>query len=519
MSKIDPDNLGAFEKAVNDAAGRVGALWLSFITLIAYLLIAVGAVTHRDLLLEKGLKLPLLNVDLPLIGFFAAAPFFFILFHFYVFLQFQGLARKLLVYDALLRDQAETEREANLMRHRLDSFVLVQLLAGPRERGDKKSGRLLNLIGWITMVALPILVLLNIQFSFLPYHLEEVTWLHRVSIVCDLALIGFFWTVLIGGRNRITNRQRRRNMLFATVAATLVLILSIAVAVFPGETLYDRVSSRLTLFLFEGELSPETDRVESVFANRLVVTDQILIDPEKANKLELTVSLRGRDLRNAILNRSDLRKADLTGAKLAGASLIGTNLQNGRFGCFVLDSKDKGCADIRGTDFTFANLIDADFRGAKGVAANFSTAKLSCTNFGRADLRGASFSDAHAKGAIFQGANLDGAFITVSDLDQDNPAGDPWPPKSGDDEDKKRESFATTLRQLACDAKGKPYVARGLVYNRQFLQTGPLIEGIVKLLEETHCVGAGGLKYSDRKVLALQVEDVMLQSIVDAGKK
>src|ERR1700720_784958 len=102
MSTIDPDNLGAFEKAVNDAAGRVGALWLSFITLIAYLLIAVGAVTHRDLLLEKALKLPLLNVDLPLIGFFAAAPFFFILFHFYVFLQFQGLARKLLVYDALL---------------------------------------------------------------------------------------------------------------------------------------------------------------------------------------------------------------------------------------------------------------------------------------------------------------------------------------------------------------------------------------------------------------------------------
>jgi uncharacterized protein YjbI with pentapeptide repeats len=518
MSRIDPDNLGALEKAVNDAAGRVGALWLSFITLIAYLLIALDAVTHRDLLLEKALKLPLLNVDLPLIGFFAAAPFFFILFHFYVFLQFQGRARKLLVYDAMLRDQAETDREANLMRHRLDSFVLVQMLAGPRERGDKKSGYLLNLIGWITMVALPILVLLNVQFSFLPYHLEWVTWLHRFYIVCDLAMIGLFWTVLIGGRNRITTRQRWPSMLFATAAAAFVLILSLAVAVFPGEALYDHVSSRLTVFLFEGELNPETDRVESIFANHLVVTDQVLIDPEKVGKMDLALSLHGRDLRNAVLNRSDLRKVDLTGAKLAGASLIGTNLQNGRLGCFV-PSAARGCADIRGADFSFADLIDADFKSAKGVAANFSSAKLCRADFFGADLRGASFSNAHAKGATFQAASVDGAaFFGVNDLDLDYSLGDSWPPQTADDEDKKMEAFATMLKKLACDPDGKPYVARGLVNNRQFPHTKQNIEEIEKLLlgkTATRCVGAEGLRSRDLQVLATQVS----QTKGDAEKK
>jgi len=51
-------------------------------------------VTHRDLFLETPIKLPLLNVDLSLIGFFAVAPTVLVIFHFYVFLQLLGLATK-----------------------------------------------------------------------------------------------------------------------------------------------------------------------------------------------------------------------------------------------------------------------------------------------------------------------------------------------------------------------------------------------------------------------------------------
>ena len=89
--------------------------------------------------------------------------------------------------------------------------------------------------------------------------------------------------------------------------------------------------------------------------------DQVLIDPEKVDKVDYAVSLRGRDLRNAILNRSDLRKADLAGAKVAGASLVGANLKKARFGCFDEDRTD-GCADIRGADFARSDLTGANFR-------------------------------------------------------------------------------------------------------------------------------------------------------------
>jgi hypothetical protein len=56
--------------AVVDAGSVGGGLWLSYLFVFFYLAIAAGGVTHRDLLFENPVKLPFLNIDLPLIGFF-----------------------------------------------------------------------------------------------------------------------------------------------------------------------------------------------------------------------------------------------------------------------------------------------------------------------------------------------------------------------------------------------------------------------------------------------------------------
>jgi hypothetical protein len=60
-----------------DAATVGGGLWLSYLFVFFYLAIATGGVTHRDLFLESPVKLPFLNVDLPLIGFFVLGPLLF----------------------------------------------------------------------------------------------------------------------------------------------------------------------------------------------------------------------------------------------------------------------------------------------------------------------------------------------------------------------------------------------------------------------------------------------------------
>jgi hypothetical protein len=61
----DPDKL---KSALVDAANMAHNIWVLFLSFGTYLVVAVGSVTHRQLLLEKPIRLPLLNVELPLVA-------------------------------------------------------------------------------------------------------------------------------------------------------------------------------------------------------------------------------------------------------------------------------------------------------------------------------------------------------------------------------------------------------------------------------------------------------------------
>ena len=62
------DDLEEIKKAVEDAASASGGLWLSYLFVLSYIPIAAVAVTHEDLLLVRAVKLPFLNVELPLLA-------------------------------------------------------------------------------------------------------------------------------------------------------------------------------------------------------------------------------------------------------------------------------------------------------------------------------------------------------------------------------------------------------------------------------------------------------------------
>jgi hypothetical protein len=150
---IEPRDLGALEKAVNDAASLARGLWITFVSFATLIAITTGTVTHKHLLLELPLKLPLLNVDLPLIGYFVAVPLFFVVFHFYVLLQLDGLAAKIDDYNALLHDEIPLAADRHLLRQRLDSFIFAQVLVGARGRREGRIGWLNRAVASITLVA------------------------------------------------------------------------------------------------------------------------------------------------------------------------------------------------------------------------------------------------------------------------------------------------------------------------------------------------------------------------------
>src|SRR5262249_30893344 len=91
--KPHPFDVNALEKSLNDSATRVSTIWISFLIFGLYLVVTAGAVTHHQLLLEDPVKLPILNIELPLVGYFFLTPILFLALHTYVLIQVLLLAR------------------------------------------------------------------------------------------------------------------------------------------------------------------------------------------------------------------------------------------------------------------------------------------------------------------------------------------------------------------------------------------------------------------------------------------
>jgi hypothetical protein len=254
-------------------------------------------------------------------------------------------------------------------------------------------------MAWITLVATPVLILLQAQVTFLPYHREWIVWLQRVAVLIDLALIWYFWIHLRSDDEPIKG-VRRKAWMYGGAATLCVVIFSTYLATFPGEWIKTHLPepSLLQALLFEGDVDTVGGRPQSVFSNRLVLTDQsFVVDPEKLDKITVSHSFRARDLRSAVLNHADLRKADFTGAQLQDASLDGAKLQGA--------SLDR--AQLQGASLISAQLQDATLR---------EEAQLQGARLDQAQLQGASLFLAQLQGARLDGAQLQGAWLNGTQL-------------------------------------------------------------------------------------------------------
>jgi uncharacterized protein YjbI with pentapeptide repeats len=454
---------------VNDASSRAAALWLSFLTFMVYLTLTVGAVTHEALLKQTPIKLPVLNVELPVVGFFWIAPIFFILFHFYLFLQLLILVRKVASYNTHLNDLIATEKEREEYRRRLDTFLIVQFLSGTSEEREGITGKLLRSISVITLVVAPILMLLQFQLTFLPYHDAWVTWVHRFAVLVDIRLAWVFWFAIRSGDGKILFPELqirwgdllKRGLFFGTlrtfwarmiggfrdgyahhrlgsVSSIVVLFFSFFVFAY-GEEPVSRLVQIPVPHISNDELEWEVVPVAEValhgpinmvqgrprvwFSNVLVVPNKKIVTDEDVEKDFPSISLRGRNLSGAVLIGSDLRRADFTGANLNEARLDGAILTHAKFGCASpYNVKTKAnwpgdeCTWLQRANLSEAHLDAADLsrarmHGAILIGAWLQTAKMSGTQLERAML-----SDAQLQGADLEGANLKYAFLDGASL-------------------------------------------------------------------------------------------------------
>ena len=100
IANADPERAERLLEASNSASAHVGVLHVAFMALCAYVLVIVFGTTDLDLLMGKGVKLPVVDVEVPIVGFYAFAPYLVVLVHFNLLLQLQLLSRKLYAFDA-----------------------------------------------------------------------------------------------------------------------------------------------------------------------------------------------------------------------------------------------------------------------------------------------------------------------------------------------------------------------------------------------------------------------------------
>jgi hypothetical protein len=348
---------------VVDAASVCISLWISYLLVLLYLFVAVGEITHRDLFLENPVKLPFLNVDLPLVGFFIFGPGLILVIHTYTLIHFALLADKISVFRKELLIQTDESIRLRL-RRLLPSNIFLQLLAGPRESASSMLGSVLRLIAWFTLVASPVALLVFFQLQFLPFHHEAITWWQRIAVVLDLTLLWTMWPSIARGRatktqwkdlslrrtaaiellrdptalwaalSRIAMRPRWRSRrlrpsMVAALATLIVLCLVFLIATFPGERLDSLPSVRFIPWkhgrdnpwgldywefrsphklLVDGDVDFGFRRADSLWSNRLMLPDVDVVDHTKYDSedklagIETTVSLRVRHLEGAILS-------------------------------------------------------------------------------------------------------------------------------------------------------------------------------------------------------------------------
>jgi uncharacterized protein YjbI with pentapeptide repeats len=473
---IDSFDVGALEKSLNDTATRVSGLWISFLLFSLYLLAAVAAVTPRQLLLAEPVKLPVLNIELPLLGFFLFAPVLFFIFHAYMLIQIILLGRTAAVYnEAIDRNTADAVDNARV-RQRLANTLFAQIFSGsPRERSGWL-GWLLKAMAYITLVASPILIIFMFQFAFLPFHNHVAIWIHRALIVFELVAVCFFWPMMLDANTAFTRsaiwqyakelvafpvqRIRRKPTdqvqnwsqyfggMFQTAACLVVVFVSFWIVAFPGEPHVNLIKQRPLL-----AVECRSWFMEQFDQLHLVQVD--VIDSKKLDEIEYAIKkwqldprraerpryFQGRDLACADLRYANLRRVDFAGAnlsraKLDGASLHGANLENARLhdaslndahleGA-ILDSAKMHRAKLystwaRGGSLKNTELYGAELYNIQLQGADASGVRLQGAILNLGQLQGASLFNAQLQGSYlsltnFQGANLVAAQLQAADL-------------------------------------------------------------------------------------------------------
>lgn len=433
--KLSQEVKGFLDEA-NTASDPARTAWLAFLLLLTYVVVTLASVSHKDLLLNSPVRLPIINADIPLVGFFQYAPAMLLLVYLSLLVQHVILARKYRRFTDALAAYELKARTRHIAREWVHSYVFSQILAGPE--ANRITRLMMQLIVYMTFAVLPIVTLLYFQIKFLPYHEVWITYWHRFAVILGFAMLILLtpimqhappkrkWDIRIGPQAEAWEASGRQVAL-VLLLLPIVVGFSWFIATVPDEWIDRRlgfVAPATAGLGAEGEaklLNPIVRRLvydripddgNKGWWRRWLMSYRVLIveDSDLGAADETMIVLRERNFRYALLNRSDFHHADLTWADLRGAQLW-KSLAKGRLNDTQLQGASMREAEFQGAQMSSAAMQGADLRNALLQGADLSYTKLQ-----GADLRGAQLQGVDLRGAQLQGADLQGTQLQDANL-------------------------------------------------------------------------------------------------------
>lgn len=421
----DDAELAELIKAANDDLSDTRKELFAFVAGLVFVVVTNYSITARDLLAKAPVRLPFIDLAVPLGDFFAWTPLAVLAVHVAVLLRLVRLREKLeATRNDIDKSQAD-EREKSLLRT-VSNFFAQLILVRPEGRVRRS---LLWLVYVSTAFFAPFFTLLAIAVRALPLHDVLLTFWLNLLLAADVGVAAYLF---------LRPRRIWGSASFIVVLAAANLILCVPDSGFDqwgrdhlwtrpiGSATYgpQRTAFWPTALLFESEVDNVTRKpwLFGLSRNIALVDDKL---PVAAGAAQPSMSLRGRDLRYAIFDRSDLSGADFTAADLSRASFVAADLKGTQFGC-LHPEWDKSRPDKQCTKIESAGLQGVDLRGAKFqwrdnqrqslAGINLSGARMEGIDLRHVDLSRATLSGAKLAGAYLDYARFIGASLTAADL-------------------------------------------------------------------------------------------------------
>ena len=432
-----------FLEAANDSARHFRAVYLTYLMIAFYIIVIISSTDDELLFRDGNVPMPIINTSVPVMWFFIVAPWILLLLHLNLLMQAVFLSTKVHRYTSRFAKEKIHERGL------LFPAPLANLLAeGDRRRSVQ---RILRIFVFFSLALLPPGILIYAEIQFLTYQSELITWLHRVAILLDIALLWRLWPYIRTPPDTDWKESWRQFRTWKRWVATFVSVATglfvFVIADIPGGTMENFIPANALRDWLEPSLDHKYQLKEQilvqeepppeVLAAHLVACKSQNSDDRTDCQTEIKLgtpiwcqhakplSLEKRAFRHANLHNAilcgvdlsvDLSDADLSRARLHGANLRNTKLQSANLRGAELQDADLHSAKLQGADLYRTELQGADLRFAELQGANLRFAKLQGTNLYRAELQGANLRSAKLQGADLYRAGLHGANLRRAEL-------------------------------------------------------------------------------------------------------